>query len=46
VKDLRQAIRLLPDGRLVTFPGAGHGLGKALPAALERAAGFIATLSA
>jgi predicted alpha/beta-hydrolase family hydrolase len=44
--DLRQAVTLLRHGRLVTFPGVGHGLGRSLPKALDEAAGFVATLSA
>jgi predicted alpha/beta-hydrolase family hydrolase len=43
--DLRRALPLLRQGRLLTFPGAGHGLGAALPAALDEAARFVATLS-
>jgi len=43
--ELRQAMALLRRGRLITFPGAGHGLGDALPQALDEAVRFVATLS-
>ncbi len=38
---LRRAVRRLPDGRLITFPGEGHGLRRALEDALDRAAAFL-----
>lgn len=40
---LREAVSLLPDAELVTFPGVGHGLhGTAhFDAALDRAAAFV-----
>ena len=44
--DLRQAMTRLPQGRLLLFPDVGHGLGSALPDALDDAARFVATLSA
>lgn len=46
IEQLRDAVALLPRGRLITFPRAGHGLGPALAEALDEAARFVATLSA
>jgi predicted alpha/beta-hydrolase family hydrolase len=45
VDELREAVKLLRRGRLLTFAGAGHGLGRALPLALDEAVRFVATLS-
>ncbi|HSR23299.1 MAG TPA: alpha/beta family hydrolase, partial [Candidatus Eisenbacteria bacterium] len=42
---LREKVALLPHGRLVVFPGAGHGLDGALDAALDVAADFVRTLT-
>jgi predicted alpha/beta-hydrolase family hydrolase len=41
VDELRALIGLLPMGRLVTYRGAGHGLGGALEQALDEAAAFV-----
>ena len=41
---LREKVALLRDGRLISFPGEGHGLGRALDAALDAAADFVRTL--
>ncbi|HXM58202.1 MAG TPA: alpha/beta family hydrolase [Candidatus Dormibacteraeota bacterium] len=41
---LAARVALLPRGRLVVLPGAGHRLGAALDAALDHAADFISTL--
>jgi uncharacterized protein len=41
---LREKAALLPRGRLVTFPGAGHRLEGALDQALDVAADFVRTL--
>jgi uncharacterized protein len=39
---LREAVALLPDAQLVTYPRAGHGLrGAALEDALGQVAGFV-----
>jgi predicted alpha/beta-hydrolase family hydrolase len=38
---LRQAAERLPRGRLVTYPGVGHGVGPVLEAALDEVAAFI-----
>jgi predicted alpha/beta-hydrolase family hydrolase len=38
---LRAAVRLLPDGRLVTWPRLGHTLRPVLEDALDRAAAFL-----
>ena len=43
--DLRRVVGLLRRGRLVTYPRVGHGLGSALPRALDEAARFVANLS-
>jgi pimeloyl-ACP methyl ester carboxylesterase len=45
VGDLRALASRLPRGRLVTFPGAGHGLSGVLDAALDEAAEFVRGLS-
>lgn len=42
---LRDKVALLPRGRLVSFPGAGHRLEGALDAALDAAADFVHMLS-
>jgi predicted alpha/beta-hydrolase family hydrolase len=41
---LREAMSLLPDGRLVTYPRLGHGLKPVLDDVLDRTAEFIAAL--
>lgn len=41
---LHEAVALLPDGRLVTYPKVGHGLAAALEDALDRAAAFVTSL--
>ncbi len=46
VEVLREKVALLPDGRLVTFPAASHGLDGALEQALDQAAEFIGSLDA
>lgn len=38
---LREAVKLLPDGRLVTYPGVGHGVRPVIDAALDGVAAFI-----
>jgi uncharacterized protein len=43
---LREAMRLLPDAELVTYPRLGHGLGPVLADAAARAASFIHALTA
>jgi uncharacterized protein len=43
---LREAVGLLPDGRLVTYPRVGHGLGPVLDDAADQAARFIRALTA
>jgi predicted alpha/beta-hydrolase family hydrolase len=43
--ELREKVSLLPDGRLVGFPGQGHALkGVALTQALDIAARFVSSL--
>jgi uncharacterized protein len=42
---LREKVALLPRGRLVALPGAGHGLEGALDAALDAAADFVRRLA-
>jgi predicted alpha/beta-hydrolase family hydrolase len=39
---LRDAVRRLPHGELVTYPGVRHGIGPVLPDALERIAAWVA----
>ena len=41
---LREAMTLLPDGELVTYPRLGHGLKPVLDDVLDRTAVFIAAL--
>jgi uncharacterized protein len=43
---LREAVRLLPDADLVTYPRVGHGLGPVLTDAADRAARFIRAVAA
>ncbi|MDQ6710657.1 MAG: alpha/beta hydrolase [Candidatus Dormibacteraeota bacterium] len=38
---LKKSVKLLPDARLVTFPGVGHGLLPVLDEAMDRAAAFV-----
>lgn len=38
---LREAVRLLPDARLVTYPRVGHGLALVFEAALGEAVAFL-----
>jgi predicted alpha/beta-hydrolase family hydrolase len=42
---LRERAELLPRGRLLSFPGAGHRLEGALDQALDAAAAFVRSLS-
>jgi len=39
---LHRAVKRLPHGRLVTYPGLGHSLGQVLDAALDEVAAFLA----
>ena len=41
---LREAVGLLPDGHLVTYPRVGHGLAPVLDDALMRAVEFVESL--
>lgn len=41
---LQRAVGRLPDARLVTYPGVGHGLGPVLDDALDRVAAFLGTV--
>jgi len=41
---LRERVRVLPDARLVTYPGVGHGLTPVLDAALDEVATFLRAL--
>ena len=43
---LREAVGLLPDADLVTYPRVGHGLGPVLAEAADRAARFIRAVTA
>lgn len=45
IEVLREKVALLPRGRLVSFPGAGHRLEGALEAALDAAADFVHVLA-
>lgn len=42
---LREAVGQLGDGRLVTYPGVGHGMGPVLDAALDEVAAFAASIT-
>ena len=44
IAEIRRLVPLLPQGRLISFPGAGHGLGNALEAKLDAAAEFLLSL--
>ncbi|HEX6348240.1 MAG TPA: alpha/beta family hydrolase [Candidatus Dormibacteraeota bacterium] len=44
IADIRRLVPLLPRGRLVSFPTAGHGLRDALEAKLDAAAQFLLSL--
>ncbi len=44
IAEVRRLVPLLPRGRLVAFPGAGHGLRDALEAKLDAAADFVLNL--
>ena len=44
VQLLRDAVRRLRHAELVTYPGVRHGIGPVLPDALERIAGWVASL--
>ena len=44
IADLRRLVPLLQRGRLVAFPGAGHGINDALEAKLDAAADFVLSL--
>jgi predicted alpha/beta-hydrolase family hydrolase len=46
IATLREAVRLLPDARLVTFPKLGHTLKPVFDEALDLAAAFLQELSA
>ena len=41
VELLRQSVKLLPNARLVTWPGLGHGVKPVLDEALDRVAAFL-----
>ena len=41
---LREAVKLLPDARLVTYQRVGHGLGPVLDDALDQVAAFVRQL--
>jgi predicted alpha/beta-hydrolase family hydrolase len=41
---LRDAVRRLPDGELVVYPGVRHGIGPVLDEALDRIAQFVRAL--
>jgi predicted alpha/beta-hydrolase family hydrolase len=43
---VREKVALLPDGRLISFPGADHRLRGALEEALDAAAAFVRGLGA
>ncbi len=42
---LREAVALLPEGRLITYPRVGHGLAPVLDAALGEAAAFARSVA-
>lgn len=42
---LREAVKLLPNAELVTYPRIAHGMGKMLDDALDRIAAFVKALS-
>lgn len=42
---LREAVELLPDAQLFTYPRVGHGLGPVLDDALDRVAEFVRALT-
>jgi predicted alpha/beta-hydrolase family hydrolase len=42
---LREAVTLLPDAELVTYPRLGHGMGRMLDDALDRIASFVKELA-
>ena len=44
IAEIRRLVPLLPNGRLVSFPGAGHGLRDSLEAKLDAAAEFLLNL--
>jgi uncharacterized protein len=44
IDQIREYAKLLPNVRLVTFPGAGHTLKEALEPALDEAAAFVHSL--
>jgi predicted alpha/beta-hydrolase family hydrolase len=46
VDELRERVRLLPNARLITYPGADHRLNGALDRALDEAAAFVHGLEA
>lgn len=41
IAEVRRLVPLLPEGRLIVFPGAGHALRDALEAKLDAAAEFL-----
>lgn len=46
VELLREAVALLPDAQLITYPRIGHGLGPVLDDALDHIAAFVKGLDA
>ena len=44
IVEIRRLVPLLPNGRLISFPGAGHGLRDSLEAKLDAAAEFLLNL--
>jgi predicted alpha/beta-hydrolase family hydrolase len=46
IEVLRERVALLPRGRLIGYPGAGHDLDGVLDLALDAAADFVHTLQA
>ena len=40
---LREAVKRLPNGTLVTYPGVGHGVGPVIDRALDEADAFVRT---
>lgn len=42
---LRSSVRLIPQAKLVTFPGVGHGLLPVIDEAMDQVVAFVRTLS-